>query len=102
MADMIDRATVAAKFEAEIKLAKQYMPAAVPILRAVADDVAALPPAPDAAEALVKAADAFSDAYRTWSLIPRRRAGEKDAFAEMHRRKVDLDAALAAIRGGAK
>jgi len=48
MADMIDRAAVAAKFEAEITLAKQYMPAAVPILRAVADDIATLPPAPDA------------------------------------------------------
>lgn len=43
MADLIDRAAVAEKFEAEIRLAKQYMPTAVPILRAVSAAIAALP-----------------------------------------------------------
>lgn len=45
MADLIDRSAVAEKFEAEIRLAKQYMPTAVPILRAVSDAIAALAPA---------------------------------------------------------
>lgn len=45
MADLIDRAAVAEKFEAEIRLAKQYMPTAVPILRAVSDAIAAIEPA---------------------------------------------------------
>ncbi len=58
--------------------------------------------APAPVEALVKAADAFSDAYRTWSMIRRDGPGEALAFEQMHRFKVDLDAALAAYRGDAK
>jgi hypothetical protein len=49
-------------------------------------------------EALMKAVEAFSDAYRTWSMIRRGGPGEALAFEQMHRRKVELDAALAAIR----
>lgn len=54
-------------------------------------------PAPDMAE-LVEAAMALSDAYRTWSMIPRRMAREPRAFAQMHIHKVALDDALAKIK----
>ena len=53
--------------------------------------------APDLAE-LVEAATAFSVAYRTWSLIPRRFAHEKEAFEQMHLKRNALDDVLAKIK----
>jgi hypothetical protein len=61
-------------------------------------DIAALE-APDAGVVaeLVEAAKAFSVAYRTWSLIPRRFAHEKEAFEQMHLKRNALDDALAKL-----
>ena len=47
---------------------------------------------------LVEAATAFSVAYRTWSLIPRRFAHEKEAFEQMHLKRNALDDVLAKIK----